>query len=86
MQGLIRRDLYPTIGSQGAVVEHKLLLLQHNEENQIRWDRDMGRNQILDAGGNRGTRRKPATSGMDLQTNSLMNNVAILGIKPGPQW
>ena len=41
MQGLITRDLYPTIGSQGAVVEHKLILLKHNEENQIRRDRDM---------------------------------------------
>ncbi len=65
MQGFKTRDLYPTIRSQGAVVERKLMLLQHNEENQIRRDRDMGRNLILDAGGNRSTRRKLARSGMD---------------------
>ncbi len=55
MHGFITRDLYPTIGSQGTVAEHKLMLLQHNEENQIRRDMDMGRNPILDAGGNLST-------------------------------
>ena len=58
--------------------------LQCNQENKIR--RDMGRNPILDAGGKRSTRRKPVRSGMDRQPNSLTNNVAILGIEPGPQW
>ncbi len=86
MQVLITRDLYPTIGSQGAVVERKWMLPQHNVENQIRRDRDMGRNPILDAGGNRSTRGKPARSGMDRQPNSLTNSVAIPGIEPGPQW
>ena len=38
--------------SQGAVVECKLTQLQQDKENQIRWDRDMGRNPVLDAGGN----------------------------------
>ncbi len=33
MQGFITHDLYPTIGSQGAVVERKLMLLQHNKAN-----------------------------------------------------
>ncbi len=84
MQGFITCYLYPTIGSQGAVVEPKLMMLQHNE-NQKRWDRDMGRNPILDAGGNRSTRRKPARSGMDWQPNSLTNSMAIPRIEPGPQ-
>ena len=41
MEVFITSYLYPTMGSQGAVVEQ----LQHNEENQIRLDRDMGRNE-----------------------------------------
>ncbi len=36
MQGFITRDLYPT----KDLKERKLMQLQHNEENQIRWDRD----------------------------------------------
>ncbi len=79
MQGFITRDLYPAIGSQ-VVVDRKF------EENQIRLDRDMGRNPILDAGGNRSTRRKPARSGMDRQPYSLTNSVAVTGIEPGLQW
>ncbi len=43
MQGLTTRDLYPTIGSQGAVLECKLMLLQHNEENQKRCDKGYGK-------------------------------------------
>ncbi len=87
MHGFITRDLYPTIGSQGAVVECKLMLLQHNKEYRTGIpDRDMGRNPILDAGGNRSTLRKPARSGMDRQPKSLPNNMAIPGIKPSTQW
>ena len=36
---------------------------------------------ILDAGGNRSTRRKPARSGMDRQPNSLTNRV-----RSGERW
>ncbi len=68
MQGFIARDLYPTIGSQGAVVsERKLIQLQHNE-NQIRRDRDVGRNPILDAGGNRRTPEITCEVGYGLAT------------------
>ena len=51
MQGFITCDLYPTIGSQCALVERKLMQIQHNKENQIRRDSDMERNPILDVRG-----------------------------------
>ena len=37
---------------------------------------------ILDAGGNRSTRRKPAWASMDWEPNSHSR----LGIEPGPRW
>ncbi len=80
------RDLYLTIGSQGTFVERKLMPLQHSGENQIRRDMGMGRNPILDAGGNRSSRRKPARPGMNRQPNSLTNSVVIPGIEPCLQW
>ncbi len=58
------------------------MLLQHNEENQIRRDRDMERNPILHAGGNWSAQRKPVRLGMDRQPKSLTNSVAIRGIEP----
>ena len=40
---------------------------------------------ILDAGGNRSARRKPARASMDREPNSH-TTLARLGIEPGPHW
>ena len=40
---------------------------------------------ILDAGGNRSARRKPARASMDREPNSHMT-LTRLGIEPGPHW
>ena len=41
---------------------------------------------ILDAGGNRSTRRKPARASIDWEPNSHTTHLARLEIEPGPHW
>ncbi len=51
----------------------------------MRWDRDMGKNLISDAQGNRSARRKPVRLGMDRQPDSR-TKVPIEGIEPGADF
>ena len=50
--------------------------------NLSEWRKDT----ILDAGGNRSTRRKPARVSMDWEPNSHTTHLARLEIEPGPHW
>ena len=48
--------------------------------------REWREDTILDAGGNRSTRKKPARPSMDWEPNSHTTHLARLEIEPGPHW
>ena len=62
---------------------HYALNLRDAARNEF--NRNWREDTILDAGGNRSARRKPARASMDREANSH-TTLARLGIKPGPHW
>ena len=64
---------------------HCVLNLREAARNEFERNTVWKEDTILDAGGNRSARRKPARASMDREPNSH-TTLARLGIEPGSHW